>query len=147
MAFPALLEDLVKVKLDIYVPGVPIPKGSMKHIGKGRMVDQQGTRLTNWQSNIATVARKALNGHSVTCNYIQVLFILPPHLYYVMGTDKYDGDKMLRAVMDALTGVTWLDDSHPSAYRVDILPCEGGRFTQTGAYILTGEIMRPLRHG
>lgn len=40
--------------IDFTVKGIPIPKGSMRHIGNGRMVDQ--TKTKPWMNSVRSAA-------------------------------------------------------------------------------------------
>ena len=45
--------------LDIFVPGTPRPKGSMRHVGKGRMVEQLASS-PDWRHAVAQATFDAL---------------------------------------------------------------------------------------
>jgi crossover junction endodeoxyribonuclease RusA len=116
--------------LSFRVDGIPAPQGSKRYLGNGAMVESS-KRVAPWRADIRTAAEQALNGHhagmwdaplSVTLG-----FVFPrPKSHYRTGrnadqlrdkaphehTGKPDLDKLIRAVLDALTGVVWADDAH-----------------------------------
>jgi len=93
------------------VPGRPVPQGSLKFIN-GRPIHHRAADLAAWRADVARVA--LANG--VKCEegpvVLHLLFCLPkprtvkrdlPHV-------RPDLDKLVRAVMDGLTGVAYEDD-------------------------------------
>ena len=42
------------MEIDFTVKGIPIPKGSMRHIGNGRMIDQ--TKTKPWMNSIRSAS-------------------------------------------------------------------------------------------
>jgi crossover junction endodeoxyribonuclease RusA len=96
------------MEITFSVGGNPIPKGSMKHIGNGRMIDQ--TKVKPWMSLIRKAAIEIAKGEiiSLPCMVeVEFRFARPmsarnrlyPHLRSVG-----DIDKLSRAVLDALQG-------------------------------------------
>lgn len=96
------------MEITFNVGGNPIPKGSMRHIGNGRMVDQ--TKVKPWMSLIRKAAIEIAKGEivSLPCMVeVEFRFARPmsarnrlyPHLRSVG-----DIDKLSRAVLDALQG-------------------------------------------
>lgn len=96
------------MEITFNVGGDPIPKGSMRHIGNGRMVDQ--TKVKPWMSLIRKAAIEIAKGEiiSLPCMVeVEFRFARPmsarnrlyPHLRSVG-----DIDKLSRAVLDALQG-------------------------------------------
>lgn len=96
------------MRIQFSVGGVPIPKGSMRHIGNGRMVDQ--TKVKPWMSLIRKAAIEVARGQTIElpCSVeVEFRFARPasarnrlyPHLRSVG-----DIDKLSRAVLDALQG-------------------------------------------
>ena len=93
----------------IRVPGVPVPKGSLRHVGKGRMVDQ--TNVKPWMAKIRAAALAETGGQaqpvvSSPCRVAMTFWFPRPvaaknRLYpHVRSTG--DIDKLARAVLDAL---------------------------------------------
>ena len=115
------------IKLRVY--GMPAPQGSKKaYAVKGRpvIVDDNPAPLRAWRSEVAAEARIAMGGPpfggavEVACT-----FVLPrPLAHYSTGKNRGqvkssaplrpstrpDVDKLARAVLDALTGIAWVDD-------------------------------------
>lgn len=137
-------------QLVIQVEGMPIPKGSMKHIGNGRMVDQ--TKTKPWMKAIrqASMLEAALRGTGMIDVPVSVFieFYFPRPLaaknrLYPHKRSVGDIDKLSRAVLDALQptktepGVL-ADDS----LVVDLLAFK--RYSETdyvGAYIAVKELI------
>lgn len=119
------------------VYGVPVPKGSArgfvvpgKNGGKPRAVVVQDNKkpLAHWQTQIANEARvaaatrtrneaafketlPALDFDGPMRILCQFRFNKPKSATRKLPTVKPDIDKLVRAVLDALTGVIWRDDS------------------------------------
>jgi len=95
------------------VLGTPITQGSMKSIGRGRMIHQNSKKLNVWRDAIAAeFDRKKPDGWDTTREYeLMCTFHMkrpkkPAHSYPVK-----DLDKLIRACMDALTEHAWEDDN------------------------------------
>ena len=115
--------------IEFFVPGVPVPKGSTRaFVVKGRAI----TTATNaaeqraWQGSIAIAAQQAGVTPMVGPVELVCWFVFPrPKGHYRMGKHagklrddaptlvdgRPDGDKLDRAVRDALTGVVYRDDA------------------------------------
>lgn len=112
-----------------FVPGIPAPQGSKRHVGGGRMVESS-KRLPGWRSDVAWRATQAMSGQQAIPRGVAVRVDLRfnftrPRGHYGTGrnadrlkptapqhhTVKPDVDKLERAILDALTGVVWHDDS------------------------------------
>lgn len=110
--------------LDFTVYGVPIPKGSMRaFVVKGRPVitSDNPRDLGTWLQEIAAGARAA---GAVPCEgpvEVMLTFRLPrprSRPKRAQWPDKRpDIDKLIRAVMDSLTGLVWHDDGQVVAIR------------------------------
>lgn len=95
--------------VEFIVPGEPIPQGSMKHIGKGRMV-HSNAGLTTWRRKVNLMARskvgpgwKAWDGPIA----LDLIFTLErpksaPKTKVIYPAVKPDLDKLVRAVGDSL---------------------------------------------
>lgn len=95
--------------LSFSAEGVPVPKGSLRHIGNGRLVEQ--TKAKPWMSRIRKASLEAATAQGVSRIDVPVAvtvtftFIRPksarnrlyPHMRSVG-----DIDKLCRAVLDAL---------------------------------------------
>lgn len=100
----------------LYVPGVPRPQGSKRHVGRGIMVESS-KHLPAWRKVVAVAARAAHTGTPydgpVT---ITAEFIMPrPKGWGQKRQDpmiqRPDLDKLIRAVMDGISGIVIRDDS------------------------------------
>lgn len=93
------------------VDGVPVPQGSMR-VFRGNIVHSQTANLTTWRSAIAIKARMAgctpLSG-SVK---VDLVFGMPKPRTVKRNRPSVppDLDKLIRAVLDGLTAVAYLDD-------------------------------------
>jgi crossover junction endodeoxyribonuclease RusA len=109
-----------------WVGGDPRTQGSfIARTVKGRtyVVPQDDAKLKRWRKSVAAVARGAwadspyagrlLDGSAVRLR-LQFVFVPPasdPHRPYPVTRSSGDLDKLQRAVLDALTGVIYQDDS------------------------------------
>ena len=119
---------IMQIRLEI--PGIPVPKGSAKaFVSKGRAIVTQtnSAKQRPWASAITLAARDAMGGNPPVagpCD-VRVFFYMPrPKKHYRTGKhsaelrpdapDRHsctpDIDKLLRCVLDAMTGVVWRDD-------------------------------------
>jgi crossover junction endodeoxyribonuclease RusA len=99
------------------VPGKPLPKGSLRHVGKGRLVEQ--TKVKTWMQEIRNHTVETY-GSEIPLFEAPVQAVLKfrfprpasaknrlyPHL-----RSAGDIDKLTRAVLDALQPAVLLDDS------------------------------------
>ena len=67
----------------VFIPGVPAPQGSKRHVGGGRLVESS-KKVKPW--------RRAVNA-------------APPMV------QRPDLDKLIRSTLDGLTGAVFVDDS------------------------------------
>lgn len=96
--------------LVIHVAGQPIPKGSMRHIGNGRMIDQ--TKTKPWMNSVRSAALSAARVAGIegmidvpVSVYIEFYFPRPAaakNRLYPHKRSVGDIDKLSRAVLDAL---------------------------------------------
>jgi crossover junction endodeoxyribonuclease RusA len=99
------------------VPGVPRPQGSKRGIvnrwsGKVAMVEQS-TKVGPWRESIGKIARSEIGVRITGPVTIEAAFVFrPPVKSGRVGphTQTPDLDKLLRAVLDALTGIAFEDD-------------------------------------
>ena len=105
-----------------FVPGVPAPGGSKRHIGGGRMIDAC-KRNAPWRAMVALAAMEAgckpMDGPLL----LSIGFNMPrPKGHYRKDgtlkpnaphfpTVKPDTTKLVRALEDALKGIAWTDDA------------------------------------
>lgn len=108
-----------------FVPGTPAPQGSKKHVGNGVMIESS-RHLKPWRSKVAWLARKHIRAPHAGAIRLDLRFVMPrPKSHFGTGrnadrikptapdchTQKPDIDKLERAVLDALTGIAYKDDS------------------------------------
>lgn len=138
--------------LSFFVRGIPVAKGSHNTFIRGRkdsptcqlcgkprqqyvqVVDESGQRLEDWMMAIRVAAHEAqgpgwdlwAGAVSVSVKfYFARLKSHPKKNPPVWKLSKPDGDKLMRAVLDALTGVTYVDDNrvvalHCRKYYTDV---------------------------
>jgi len=117
--------------ISFFVLGVPVPKGSAKayvnkHTGRAQVMQDNREKQKPWASAITLTAM--VSGVKGTLSPVKVdLVFAMPRLKSHFGTGKNatsikpnaplehtskpDLDKLIRCVLDALTGVAWHDDS------------------------------------
>lgn len=99
------MTDLV---LDIFVPGIPMTKGSWRIFGRKLVPDNPGE--PEWAATVAWTARAKLrNAPAVKARYVVHFdFTLPAPV----GRQLYrrDLDKLMRSCLDALEGIVWTND-------------------------------------
>ena len=118
--------------ISFFVAGTPVPKGSAKaFVVKGRAIVTQDNRDRQkpWASSISYTAAQQTDGVKPTAEavHITMQFYMPrpkSHLRKngeltksapIHHINKPDLDKLIRCVLDALTGVVWADDSQVMA--------------------------------
>lgn len=124
------------------VVSTPAAKGSLKAIAvKGRIILTSTSRnLKTWEAAVADAARAAIPvlypaGVGVR---VAIEFVLPrpkdhPKTKERDHTSKPDIDKLLRALLDGLTGVAFADDSQ--VCRVVVAKRYAGLVEQPGAIV------------
>jgi len=106
--------------LAVTVLGIPVPQGSMKSLGRGRLVHSNDANLRPWRDTVAWHVREdMLSAGVVTLEgpvSVAATFTLPrpksaPARRWAPDR-KPDIDKLLRALLDACTaGGAWVDDA------------------------------------
>ena len=99
--------------IEFFVEGKPVPQGSMKYIGNGRMIHNRQAELATWRALIAIKAKET--GIWATDNLVKLdlTFHLkkPKTVKRDYPTVAPDLDKLCRSVFDALSnGIAYLDD-------------------------------------
>lgn len=109
----------LRPEVSFRVTALPVPKGSMKAFIPKGWSRPVLTSTSKGLRDYATIVRVAAQDHVVTLEQdgmtVRLDFILPrpkslpkkPRWH----TTKPDLDKLARAVLDALTGLAWRDDS------------------------------------
>ena len=120
-------------ELRLFVPGTPVQQGSKRHVGGGRMVEA-AKGLQPWRQLIAMAASQAMReaGFTVVEPKVEVT-VSATFVFKRLGNAPKrepgrtpmvappDIDKLLRAVLDALTGVCFHDDgqvTHTETHKV-----------------------------
>lgn len=115
--------------VDFWVPGVPQPKGSLRHVGGGRLIES-AKGLADWRRAIADAAWTYRLEHAPYPGAVAVWldFYLPRPLLHFRGNNRDgelrptaparpkvrpDTDKLARAVLDAIqdSGAIYKDDA------------------------------------
>jgi len=118
--------------LELWVSGIPQPQGSKRLFG-GRLVEGNDKTLRPWRATIAGEARhKFVNNSSESREpttdavFVTLGFMFArPKSHYGSGRNSHeikrsapaykstrpDLDKLVRAVLDALTGIVFVEDS------------------------------------
>ena len=96
-----------------FVRGRPVPQGSMKFVRPGVMIHSRSQDLALWRADIARNAE--LFGFKPIASAVKVEldFVMsrPKSSKRAFPSVKPDLDKLIRAVLDGLTGVAFEDDS------------------------------------
>ena len=98
---------------EFFVKGRPVPQGSLKFIN-GRPIHARATDLAVWRADIARNAevhgyKPVQGGVKVSCSFVFNKPKSAKERNYPWV--KPDLDKLIRAVLDGLTGVAYEDDS------------------------------------
>ena len=85
----------------------------MRHIGQGRMIHARAKELAIWRAQIALEAQKAGCKPATTAIKIVASFRLkrPKTVKRIFPIVAPDVDKLIRGLLDALTGVAYVDDA------------------------------------
>lgn len=107
----------------ITIEGTARPQGSKRHVGKGVMIESS-KHVANWRQWVRLKASQAMAGRPQILGPVQIAILFefdrPKKHSTTKGvrknapqyhTCKPDADKLLRAILDALTGVCFRDDS------------------------------------
>ena len=92
--------------------GAPVPQGSMKVIN-GHILHSQGSALAVWRSTVGLSARFAGCKPVEGAIGIEIVFRVrrPKTVKRTFPTVAPDLDKYIRAVLDSLSKVAYIDDS------------------------------------
>ena len=108
--------------INFFVPGVPKPQGSKRAFVNPKtnraVIVEDNSKTRDWRGDVKIFAREAYLGAPMEkAVHVQVQFIMPrpkstPKTRPTpRATKKPDVDKLLRTILDALTGTVWRDDS------------------------------------
>lgn len=114
--------------VQFFVPGLPAPKGSKKHVGRGRMVESCRT-LPAWVASVKETAMVAVAGIPQELLMVRqepvavdLTFVLERPARMPKGrflpSVPPDLDKLVRATLDALTKITYWDDAQVCDQRI-----------------------------
>lgn len=97
--------------IEFSVYGNPVPQGSMRVIN-GHIIHNKGSELAAWRSAIALSAKKAgakpeRNPVAINLVFVQ---LRPKTVKRAEPSVAPDLDKLIRAVLDALTAIAYVDD-------------------------------------
>ena len=131
----------------VHVLGEPIPQGSMRAIGRGRM-KSDNVRLQPWRDTVAWRVHEAMAGAPPLTGPLEVraTFVLPrppsaPKRRWA-PEKKPDLDKLLRALLDAATaGGAWVDDAQVVAATARKVYATAGQLPQ--AQLLIANLADP----
>jgi crossover junction endodeoxyribonuclease RusA len=90
-----------------FVAGEPVTQGSMS-VFRGRAVHRNAAKLMQWRNTIAEHYTGDMHTGPMS---IQLDFIMEKPRTSVRTYPRLDIDKLVRAVLDALTGYAYKDDS------------------------------------
>lgn len=137
----------MSVLVDLFIVGTPVPQGS-KRIGRhGRhpvILDANDQKLRPWRDSIQAQLwdRTSIAGPSSDAVKVEATFHLPcpkslPKRSTPAHTKKPDIDKLIRALLDACTGIVFVDDSQVVALviRKQYARNEHHQHTQTGVHL------------
>lgn len=101
------------MKDSFFVKGKPVPQGSMKFIRPGVMIHSRSQDLAIWRADIARNAELFGFKPVAVAVKVELDFIVtkPKSTKRAFPSVKPDLDKLVRAVLDGLTGVVYEDDS------------------------------------
>lgn len=121
---------MTRLSMEIIIPGKPATKGSWRQI-RGRLINDNENTKT-WTEFAQLQARRAMShwpAMSTKAINIDVVVGLERPKHHFIGKTgvirqdaplrptgkRYDVDKILRAVLDAFTGIAYHDDSQVTA--------------------------------
>ena len=104
-------EAVVGISAQFFVSGKAVPQGSLKFIN-GHAIHVRAQDLALWRADIARVAKlshiqKAEEGVEITLTFVVTR---PKSVKRLEPHTRPDLDKLIRAVLDGLTGVAYEDD-------------------------------------
>ena len=118
-------------ELNFFVPGTPAPQGSKSFkgfAGNGRAIMIESSKAVGpWRERVALAAHNAMRETGWApfdgALSVRLAFVLPrpksaPKTIHVPAIKRPDGDKLLRAVLDAMTGIVYRDDAQIVDYRL-----------------------------
>jgi crossover junction endodeoxyribonuclease RusA len=144
---------LRRILVEFFVPGQALPKGSPDiavHRKTGRRFVRESDELYLWQEAVGLVAgvaarRQGLQSLLDTAVALELNFVMPRKKSAPKGADciqlaatKPDIDKLERAILDALQGVIYTQDSRVTWVLKDMRAAPHGRPQAVGVHIRVG---------
>ena len=124
------------MKHEFFVPGKPTPQGSKRHIGNGILIES-AKGLKDWRASVALAASSGCYIQRPTPVTVKVMFVMPRPKSTPKKTPpavkRPDLDKLARGVLDALSSVSYDDDSQVTTLNVSKRLAEPGE--PSGAHI------------
>lgn len=115
------------------IDAIPRPQGSKRHVGNGVMVESS-KHVANWRAFARLCAVQAMRGQEIAGKGTPVRVVARfrfdrPQKHYnakglksdaaIFHVGKPDADKLLRALLDSMSGVVFYDDSQVCEVAVD----------------------------
>ena len=99
--------------ISFFVEGKAIPQGSMKFIRPGVMIHSRAAELASWRALVAYRAKEAGCHPIENPIAIKLRFQMPKPktVKRTYPTVAPDLDKLIRGVLDGLTGIAYIDDA------------------------------------
>ncbi|HNP58832.1 MAG TPA: RusA family crossover junction endodeoxyribonuclease [Gordonia sp. (in: high G+C Gram-positive bacteria)] len=102
----------------VFIPGIPAPQGSKRHVGRGILIESS-KKLAPWRTLVAYTLGNHPGLELIDSGpiHIGIAFTMPrpkstPKTRPTPpAVKKPDLDKLVRAILDAGSGVAWRDDS------------------------------------
>ncbi|MCK2199180.1 RusA family crossover junction endodeoxyribonuclease [Corynebacterium callunae] len=133
--------------ISFFVPGLPAPQGSKRHVGNGRLIESS-KKVKPWRHAVTTHSKRHLHTPLDGAVSLDVIFVMPrPKAWGKQRQDpmiqRPDIDKLLRSTLDGLTGIAIHDDSQvthitahkrrasrdePTGAHITIAPANAGAF-------------------
>ncbi len=119
----SVLDDFEYEVMNVFVPGIPKPQGSKRAFVNPKtnraVIVEDNTKTRDWRADVKMFSRDAYTGAPVEDKgmWVSVTFVMPrpkstPKTKPTpRAVKKPDVDKLLRGILDALTGTVWKDDS------------------------------------
>lgn len=104
---------------EVFVPGLPAPQGSKRHVGRGILVESSKA-LGPWREMVKLAAHNRMLQRGLTMQtalplVVEIEFVMPRPKSLGKRDPRHvkrpDVDKLARAILDGLTGVVFADDS------------------------------------
>lgn len=104
-------KDIAGTSAQFFIAGRPIPQGSLKFIN-GHAIHVRAQDLALWRADIARVAKSVIWEKAMESVEVHLTFTLlkPKTVKRNEPFVRPDIDKLIRAVLDGLTGVAYDDD-------------------------------------